>query len=303
MRFPKRVNRLFGERRMYVRQSFAMVFSSLLTRVSPLTFEKKVKNPVFIIGSPRSGTTLLMDSLASHKEIATYPNEANDLWHPQTYPWRKSVHKSLFPPVEVNPIEFTKYSIQNRSKREETRLKSTFGSFQYLMKREHFLMKSALITFMIPYILDVFPTSKFIHIIRDGRGVVLSWAIKVNKIIRDNIEDYENQNFGITYKELLLNCSNSWKLHAREVDTQNSKHNLKGRGLLLEFKYEDFCQNPDLYLVKIANFINVSPDYFMDRSYDHIKNMNYKYKQQLSAEEIQEITEIMEPGLRRWNYI
>ena len=82
-----------------------------LARPAPGYFARKLRNPVFIIGSGRSGTTLLINTLAVHDDIATYSGEANDLWHPQTYPWRDSKHRDFLPPIWVDPEDFTRLSL------------------------------------------------------------------------------------------------------------------------------------------------------------------------------------------------
>ena len=43
--------------------------------------------PIAIVGTGRCGSTLLVRILESHPEIAAWPGEANELWHPNSYPW------------------------------------------------------------------------------------------------------------------------------------------------------------------------------------------------------------------------
>lgn len=288
-----------GNRKAHVAKWLAIAFA----RIAPNYFSQKIRDPIFIIGCNRSGTTLLVNTLATHPELATYPGEANDLWHPQTFPWRYSAHKSDLLPLEVNPLEFTERSLKHRSPSEEERLKAVFGAFQYFMRRDRFLNKSAMISFMIPYILEKFPSAKFIHIVRDGRGVARSWAQKMNTTIQNHIELYKGQGFGISYEDLLLNCAYSWRLHIQEVENQKHRLGLEKKGMLLELRYEDFCTRPDYHLFELASFMDVSPSAFQNGSYDHILNMNYKYMNQFKEPELKKLTQIMEPGLVRWGYI
>lgn len=286
-------------RKAHAAKWIAGVFAGIM----PNYFSQKLKNPIFILGCNRSGTTLLVNTLATHPDIATYPGEANKLWHPQTFPWRYSIHKSVLPPLEVNPIEFTKRSLAYRSPSEDQRLLSVFGAFQYIMRRDRFLNKSAMISLMIPYILEKFPTAKLIHIVRDGRGVALSWAKKVNKTIQNQLELYANQDFGISFEDLLLNCANSWRLHIQEVENQKLQLGLEGNGILLELRYEDFCDRPHEHLIELASFMNVTPAAFKNRSYEHILNMNYKFKNEFKEEELEKLMQVMKPALTQWGYI
>jgi len=82
--------------------------ASLFADIIPNYFVNKLERSHFIIGCGRSGTTIIVDTLAVHPEIATYPDEANVLWHPQTFPWRFSKYKDLVPPIEVE--EYMRYS-------------------------------------------------------------------------------------------------------------------------------------------------------------------------------------------------
>ena len=56
-----------------------------LGRTFPRRFAPMLHDPVFFIGSGRSGTNLLASFLRSHPEISVFPGEANDLWHPALY--------------------------------------------------------------------------------------------------------------------------------------------------------------------------------------------------------------------------
>lgn len=301
--FTYRLQRLIKEKPMYIRPLIAKSIAYRLAKISPDYFETRTKRPFFIIGVPRSGTTLLVNTLANHHDIATYPDEANELWHPQTYPWRYSAFKDSLPPIEVDPREFTALSLQYRDSSDEKRLRSVFGCFQYLMARECFLNKSSLISFMIPYILDQYPDAKFIHIYRDGRAVVRSWAEKLDAAIRQDIELYENQQFGISHVDLIMYCANSWQEQMTEIATQRHRLELDKEGALIELKYEDFCKSPRDYLFQLTAFMGVSSRVFAERSLEHIKSMNYKYHEEFSADQLEQITQIMEPALDNLAYI
>src|SRR5215213_3457762 len=67
--------------------------------LAPRFWANQLKNPVFILGVARSGTTLLNDILSDHKQIAVL-SEANDIWDPTGYPWNMSNHET--PPVWID---------------------------------------------------------------------------------------------------------------------------------------------------------------------------------------------------------
>jgi hypothetical protein len=106
-----------------------------VVEVAPRYFAGKLHAPFFIIGLARSGTSLLLHSLACHEDLAAYPGEANRLWHPQTYPWRHSKHRDDVPPIWHDPKAFTEHTLRLRPDGHALRLRATFGAYQFLRRR------------------------------------------------------------------------------------------------------------------------------------------------------------------------
>ena len=71
---------------------------------TPFGFE--MKDPIFIIGTGRCGTSLLVRIPQSHKHLITFLREANNLWHPKSYPYGKKSVETL-PILKVEPKEFS----------------------------------------------------------------------------------------------------------------------------------------------------------------------------------------------------
>ena len=69
-----------------------------------------MKNLILIIGSGRSGTSLLRSILIHHEEISFFGNELNSLWFPDFYPDTK-IKNDLIPKFHEDPISFTIFSI------------------------------------------------------------------------------------------------------------------------------------------------------------------------------------------------
>jgi hypothetical protein len=292
-----------GKRKMFKNRLRARRISRYLAKIAPDYFSKRLKNPVFIIGSGRSGTTLLVNTLALHKDIATYPGEANDLWHPQAYPWRYSKLRASLPPMWVDPEEFSRLSLQHRSVSQTEMIRSVFGGFQFLMGRKCFLNKSAMLTFMIPFIVKKFPDARFVHLIRDGRAVALSYAKKQHRKIEDNLSTYQEKGFDYPFEDVLVACAKSWKLQLEEVERQTKKLGFRERGMICEMKYEDFCRDPEDVLIQIAGFVGVDSAPFKRMPLSHIKTTNYKYRQERYKGLIQEISQLMEPALGQKGYL
>ncbi|HKX47964.1 MAG TPA: sulfotransferase [Gaiellaceae bacterium] len=85
-----RSNRLYRARRLAwrLRRSVPRI-ARPLSRVLPLA--DPPLSPIFVVGCPRSGTTLLLDALRASGELATVQSEGHILWdefhHPRNHAW------------------------------------------------------------------------------------------------------------------------------------------------------------------------------------------------------------------------
>ena len=167
--------RLRASARLYER------VARILARAFPAHMAAELHDPIFFIGAGRSGTNLLTDLLRSHPDLSVFPDEANDLWHPRLYPWSDA--RLDVPPIWADGQAFTRASLDSRSAADDQRLRAAFGAYQRLTRGRYLVNKSIMITFMVEYVLDVFPDARFIHLLRDGRSVALSFAQKDAKNI------------------------------------------------------------------------------------------------------------------------
>jgi protein-tyrosine sulfotransferase len=286
---------------MGVQNRVTALMSQTLASISPDFMASKLHNPFFFIGCGRSGTTLLASLLASHRDIAVYPYEANELWHPRSYPWFSSKRVTL--PIWLDPYTFTEASLNSRTEQDEKRLKAVFGACQFLLRGKCFLNKSVMITFMIPYILKQFPEARFIHIVRDGRAVASSFAIKERKMIERFPDSYRQSGIDYSLEMLVEKFAEHWKEHVLEIEKQKENLGLENKGLLHELRYEDLCANPRKQLEIIAHFMGLDPSRFNIHDYSKIKSKDYKYQKQLSPMTIQTISQKMGSALKAKNYL
>jgi len=256
-----------------------------------------VKNPTFVVGSPRSGTTLLIDVLSTHPEISAFPREANGLWHPRSYPWELSDLSK--PPFWADPVKFTEMSLKDWRAFDKRRIRNIFGIYQLLDSRPVFLNKSAMVTFMTDHILQVFPKARFIHIYRDGRAVSFSWVQRQHERIVVNPDPFEKTGFNLSYDEVLDKISRTWKEHIFQIE--RTKQALISKGIFFEFSYEEFCDSPRETTERICDYLKIDPK-GCRYNLDTVKNMNYKFRQSLAPETIDRITGIMKPALELKGY-
>ena len=135
-------------------------------------------SPFFIIGTGRCGSSLLKRLLDSHKQLIGYPGEANDLWHPNSYPFSLKTIES--PAYVEHPREFSLLSVKNWPANYPDQINKVFSDYFHNKKqnKRNLVIKSAMISFILPEIYSIFPKAKFIHIYRYGPSVIESFLLK-----------------------------------------------------------------------------------------------------------------------------
>ena len=111
---------------------------------------------VFIVGSPRSGTTILGELLDKHQHISQ--------WYEPYFVWDHFFRTA--PDDERTEADATP-EIRNWIYRNFTRYKRRRNCAVLVDKSPRNSLK-------IPFIITIFPQAKFIHLLRDGRDVTLS---------------------------------------------------------------------------------------------------------------------------------
>ncbi|MFT5904262.1 MAG: hypothetical protein ACI9O2_001120 [Flammeovirgaceae bacterium] len=264
------------------------------------SFESTSKPPLMIFGCARSGTTTLKEILSGHKDIASMPFEANQLWHPKLYPWRNC--DLQVPPIWSEPFVFTEASNQTRTERDIQVIRSTLGAFEFLNNRNTVLLKSAMVAFMIPQLLEIVPNMKLVHLHRDGRAVALSLAKKQWKEAQKHEAIYRAKGYWMEFDELLVRMAQHWVEHIEEIQRQDSQLGLTAKGLMLTVSYEKFCEDPKSLATQIARFAALDEFSFDETRYAEVKATNYKFQAELSVEQLGKISTIMESTLKKLGY-
>ncbi len=274
--------------------------SPILVKVFPDFWARQVKNPIFLVGSFRSGTTLLAGLLGMHRDIANW-TEANKVLDPQWYPWRPANRKLA--PLEYDPVAFTKRWWNDNEARQRD-IQATFGAYQWLQRKPYFLNKSPYNIFRIPYLLKMFPKARFIHIARDGRAVAYSHAIKLTK---DKLPEWpvpQRELFSESFDELAVWISSFWKATMEEMAYQDKAMRLTNAGILLSLTYEELCTDTAGTLDRVCQYINVDPSRFLDAiKQESIIAQNYKWKENLEEEVVRRMEMAMEPLLTQNGYL
>ncbi|KST64262.1 sulfotransferase family protein [Mastigocoleus testarum] len=210
----------------------------------------QIKERIFLIGCPRSGTTLLQSFLAAHSQVASFPESKffQRLIYPGSMRTRlgiaskraKSNLKQFLHDIDREEMQniFPAYTLFIRQyTRSFVRLLDTLtiqeGKNCWLEKTPAHIQR-------IEYIEKLVPDSKFIHIIRHGQDVVAS------------LYDVSHK-----YPEIWHGAWNMDKCVQRWInDLQiSSQYSHKRNHLLIS--YDSLIENPQTILEKICNFIDI----------------------------------------------
>lgn len=250
-----------------------------------------VQAPIFIIGTGRCGTSLFVRILNSHVTLIGFPGEANDLWHPKSYPFSKRSIQT--PAIIEDPGGFTGASLAAWPVGQGRRIQNVFAGFKALRgPKKKFFTKSAMISFVMPKILALFPDAKFIHIYRNGPSVVASLSKK---------EWGKYVGYFADESEFMLSCAKYWNACILEIEARKKTLSIDAKGAYCEFSYEQLCEDPRSILRKIAKFLDVDSDgYTFD--FSNIASRNYKVGYYKNDKQWFPLLEAIEPAMRLKSY-
>lgn len=247
-----------------------------------------LKKPIFIIGSPRSGTTIAMKLLAGHPDVANL-SEVSYIWDPDHF---------------ADPEADHDWPESMATKKDATRLHTTFELYRRIHQKKRFLNKHPRNSVRIDYIRKLFPDAYFIHIIRDGRSVVNSLIERIRgNRLRQRVP------FGNFCKppgwrqwlsdDPLEQSAKQWREIVRYVI---SKRDCLGDNYC-QVKYEDMCSRTHEIFTHIFESVGLpnSSDYLASIP-DRLNSQNFKYQQQLSKQQIDKITAVESDLLQELGY-
>jgi len=261
--------------------------------------ELEIIKPIFIVGAPRSGTTLLYNLLAQHPSLAWFTQKTLKKFLSKDFLQEIYLRRRVFGlrsiPYHIDPFNIRFFSTLETpgevgnlwrnvfvgdwnpkiSEKNLQVLKKTIVNLLYKKQKKRFLSKYPRNSIWIPEINKCFPNSKFVHIIRDGRPVVNSMLRRS----KDNPSEY----FGIPLKSSKKNQMDRLEKHATQwmqviKAIKNSFENLN-KDQFIEIKYEDLVRFPNVYLDKITKFCELEKyDYYIkNNGYVFNKNNKDKY--------------------------
>lgn len=241
---------------------------------------------IFVIGAPRSGTTLLQSVLSANEKITSFDEETGFF-----------MYRDLF----KNRFQEIKDDVYDNFISKSDDIVSLFDCVANYKTAEIdsiFLEKTPQHVFLLNKLVKWFPNSKFIHIHRD---------------IRDSIISAKNFS-GIAQGSTANGFLNYWNKSIDARYLANSRN-------VYDVAYENLVNNPNSEVFKIMNFLNIDynvnqidPNYFSKNSRAGSEGFNKLVKPidnksvgvwrtSLSKDEVRRIEGMCEHNLKRLGYI
>lgn len=139
---------------------------------------RRVKNPIFIVGSGRSGTTVLGLALSMHRDVA-YLNEPKALWH-TVFPYEDILGNYTSDKARYHLSET---DVTDKMIRDARRL---YGAYLTATWSRRIVDKYPELIFRIPFITAIFPDARFLLVVRNGWDTcasVAQWSERYGEVI------------------------------------------------------------------------------------------------------------------------
>jgi hypothetical protein len=118
-----------------------------------------LSRPVFVIGAPRSGTSLLYAVLRTSSHLAHWPGEAHEVWEADYHPALRGWDSNELRASDLTP-------------RSADRIRQSF--FLTAGAKKRLIDKTPRNSLRVPFIDALFPDARFVWLKRDGRDNVNS---------------------------------------------------------------------------------------------------------------------------------
>jgi omega-hydroxy-beta-dihydromenaquinone-9 sulfotransferase len=260
--------------------------------------------PILIIGAPGSGTTLLHQTLCSHRDVAYVTHNmlrAGIRKHGRLVGDRRRallmlqnlIHRD---PASNNPLgdalwikyfgDYNYMTEKDYSEEMADYFRKKVLQVQNLWGRPRFVDKTLVNCFRVRLLNSIFPDAKFIHTIRDGRAVAFSILNKI-EIAGDRFALFDvgfKDILGDKYKpdrSELYNYGLAWAEFVRK----GREANAVAQNRYYEVRYEKLVTEPYDELRNIVDFCELDWYSEFEEKIPPTQNMNEKWKQKASKEQ------------------
>ena len=230
--------------------------------------------PIFIIGTGRSGTTVLGKLFAMHKQTV-FLNEPKAIWH--------YAHgaEDIIGSYTTQPSNIRLEKVE-QPQNLAAKISNIYGWGLFWGGAKRIVDKYPELVFRTDFVLDIFPDAIFIAILRDGVDTcssVTNWSKRKGVIKGDETHDWwgrEDRKWHMIVDQIvpehddlapfadkLSNAKDhrdraavEWIVSMREAKAAQMKY----PEAVLSIKFEDLCQSPDTVLPKMLEHCGLGQD-------------------------------------------
>ncbi len=247
---------------------------SLFSLEKKLSQMKAVHKPVFILGTGRSGSTMLGKILSMHKEIG-FLNEPKALWH-SILPYEDLIGSYTLGHA------FYRLGSQDATDSVKKAAHRLYGSYLTVTRSKRIVDKYPEMIFRTSFVRSIFPDAKFIFLVRNGwdtcrsiawwsknfglldAGTPIDWWGRANRkwnllVSQVVSSDPVLSNRLDVIERLTLDTDKAaveWMVTMREGLKLMDQY----QGLLHQVRYEDLVAQPEATLSKLLKFCELEND-------------------------------------------
>jgi hypothetical protein len=286
-----------------------------------------LRQPIFIVSAPRSGSTFLFEILRQDPHVWWTPQEIDSVWH-KYFPYERSAESCDY----VSGKEYNLRTARNiRHDHYHCGLWTRIGQGidtgfreRFGLTRVRFLDKTIANCFRLEFIKKAFPDALYIFLLRDGRASVSSmmegWKEKPKLFIKKALQPIVDRAQGSVrawcypappgWMEMLDRpleeiCAWLWCQH---VLTASEQLRDVGEEQKLVLKYEDLTENLPEYVSRLAEFCRlngINEQVVMDQrplSRTTVSPPERDKWQKLHGREIESVLPTIAPIMKQFGY-
>ncbi len=297
----------------------------------------EIKKPIFIIGVPRTGTTLLHNILCFHPDLAWFSIENFVDWptedekeemkkhflglkkNQEKIPvteeslfvfgpnWKEGITQTkVHPDLKKIPIEgeffwrkqFGNKYIKDISDDKKQQIISELEKLMGEQNKSRFLSKAPQNTMRLFAIKKNFPDVKFLNVARDPRAVVNSM------LQRHKVEGNWDPGIEILDNEKFdkLDLIEKFAWRYRESTEEIYKFSSTYKNNLFTISYEDLISESKKTIIKVLQYCELDIPNNIDQMIPQIRSNRDSWKKKISKKQQEKIFELTKSSMKKMNY-
>ena len=251
-----------------------LVFSLLRTVSTTKNRYRPVEKPIFILGTGRSGTTILGIVLSMHREIG-YLNEPKAIWH-VIHP-----HEDIIGNYSQADAKY-RLTAEDATDEMQQRAARMFGAYLTTTRSKRLVDKYPELIFRVDFVRTLFPDARFIFLVRNGWDTchsIAAWSKRLGVQVNGEKHDWwgvDDRKWKLIVEQLVktdpvfAEIADEVKHFERHLDRATVEWILtmqEGLRFLQALpdcihlvRFEDLTTEPDETLAALCNFCELPTD-------------------------------------------